>query len=78
MPGHLPCRMVKDEMPGTSQCNPIIVDGVLYATSANQWAYAVEAATGKQIWSFDPLDGKQGGEVNRGLTYWEAGNDKRI
>ena len=64
--------------PGTSQCNPIIVDGVLYATSANQWAYAVEAATGKQVWSFDPLDGKQGGEVNRGLTYWEAGNDKRI
>jgi len=64
--------------PGTSQCNPIIVDGVLYATSTNQWAYAVEAATGKQVWSFDPLDGKQGGEVNRGLTYWENGNDKRI
>ena len=64
--------------PGRSECNPIIVDGVLYATSANQWAYAVDAATGKQIWSFDPLDGKQGGEVNRGLTYWENGDDKRI
>jgi quinoprotein glucose dehydrogenase len=50
----------------------------LYATSANQWAYAVDAATGKQVWSFDPLDGKQGGEVNRGLTYWENGDDKRI
>lgn len=64
--------------PGTSQCNPIIVDGILYATSANQWAYAIDATTGKQIWSFDPLDGKQGGEVNRGLTYWENGGDKRI
>ena len=64
--------------PGKSECTPIIVDGVLYATSANQWAYAVGAATGKQLWSFDPLDGKQGGEVNRGLTYWENGNDKRI
>ncbi len=64
--------------PGKSECNPIIVDGVLYATSANQWAYAVDAATGKEVWSFDPLDGKQGGEVNRGLTYWENGDDKRI
>jgi quinoprotein glucose dehydrogenase len=64
--------------PGRSECNPIIVDGVLYATSSNQWAYAVDAATGKQVWSFDPLDGKQGGEVNRGLTYWENGDDKRI
>ena len=64
--------------PGKSQCNPIIVDGVMYATSANQWAYAVNAETGKQIWSFDPLNGKEGGEVNRGLTYWENGNDKRI
>jgi len=64
--------------PGRSECNPIIVDGVLYATSANQWAYAVDATTGKQVWSFDPLDGKQGGEVNRGLTYWENASDKRI
>ena len=64
--------------PGRSECNPIIVDGVLYATSANQWAYAVDATTGKQVWSFDPLDGKQGGEVNRGLTFWENANDKRI
>ncbi|MDN5286595.1 MAG: pyrroloquinoline quinone-dependent dehydrogenase [Mucilaginibacter sp.] len=64
--------------PGKSECNPIIVDGVLYATSANQGAYAVNAATGKQIWSFDPLNGKNGTEVNRGLTYWENGNDKRI
>lgn len=64
--------------PGTSQCNPIIVDGVMYASSSNQWAYAVDAATGKQVWSFDPIDGKQGGEVNRGLTYWENGDDKRI
>lgn len=64
--------------PGRSQCNPIIVDGVLYATSASQWAYAVDAATGKQIWSFDPFSGGEGAEVNRGLTFWENGTDKRI
>ena len=64
--------------PGTSECNPIIVDGVLYATSAKQWAYAVNAETGSKIWSFDPFHGGAGGEVNRGLTYWESGDDKRI
>ncbi|MCW3089951.1 MAG: pyrroloquinoline quinone-dependent dehydrogenase [Ferruginibacter sp.] len=64
--------------PGKSECNPIIVDGILYATSANQWGYAVDAATGKQLWSFEALKGKKGTEVNRGLTYWENGNDKRI
>jgi quinoprotein glucose dehydrogenase len=64
--------------PGRSECNPIVIDGVLYAASANQWAYAVDATTGKQVWSFDPLDSKHGGEVNRGLTYWENGDDKRI
>jgi len=63
---------------GRSQCNPIIVDGVLYATSASQWAYAINAETGKQIWSFDPFNGGEDGEVNRGLAYWENGDDRRI
>ena len=42
---------IKDNAAGTrpSQCNPIIVDGIMYATSASQHAYAVDAATGKQL-----------------------------
>lgn len=60
--------------PGNSECNPIIIDGVMYATSAKHWVYAVNAATGEQIWSFDPFDGAEGGGVSRGLTYWEEGN----
>ncbi|KAA6441262.1 PQQ-binding-like beta-propeller repeat protein [Dyadobacter flavalbus] len=63
---------------GSSECNPIIVDGVMYATSAKHWAYAVDAETGKLIWSFDPFDGAEGGGVSRGVTYWEDGSDKRI
>ena len=66
--------MTHGEQPGKSECNPIIIDGVMYASSANQWAYAIDAETGKLIWSFDPLDGKGTGEVNRGLTYWEDGD----
>ncbi|MGV3561116.1 outer membrane protein assembly factor BamB family protein [Larkinella arboricola] len=64
--------------PGRSECNPIVVDGVMYATSARHWVYAVNAASGEQIWSFDPFDGAEGGGVSRGVTYWEEGNDRRI
>lgn len=64
--------------PGNSECNPIIIDGVLFATSAKHLVYAVDAGTGKQIWAFDPFEGAEGGGVSRGVTYWENGNDKRI
>ncbi|RRB07328.1 outer membrane protein assembly factor BamB family protein [Larkinella rosea] len=63
---------------GSSECNPIIIDGILYATSARHRVYAVDAATGEQKWAFDPFDGGEGGGVSRGVTYWEDGADKRI
>lgn len=61
-----------------SECNPITIDGVMYLTSARHRLYAVNASTGEQIWSFDPFNGEAGGGVNRGVTYWEDGQDKRI
>ena len=36
------------------QCNPIVIDGVLYGSSPRLKIFAVNAATGKQIWEFDP------------------------
>ena len=63
---------------GNAECNPIIVDGVMYATSARHRLYAIDAATGKQRWAFDPFDGGEGGGIYRGVAYWEDGDDKRI
>ena len=63
---------------GRSQSNPIVIDGVLYSTSARHRLYAVDAVTGKLLWSFDPFDGGPGGGAYRGVTYWEDGDDKRI
>jgi quinoprotein glucose dehydrogenase len=60
------------------QCNPIIVDGVLYGTTATLKAFAVDASTGKELWRFDPVEKSGGLGVNRGVTYWEQGDDKRI
>lgn len=39
----------KDAQPSGSQSNPIIVDGVMYTTSAKRQAYAIDAATGRQL-----------------------------
>jgi len=49
----------RDEFPGSEmQANPIVVDGVLYATSPNLRVFALDAATGRELWSFDPNAGK--------------------
>src|SRR5436190_2016111 len=62
------------------QCNPIIVDGVLYATTPKLRVIALDAARGSLRWSFDPNEGRKvfSKARNRGLTYWEHGKDKRI
>src|SRR5690348_6975219 len=62
------------------QCNPIVVNGVLYATTPKLRVIALDAATGKLRWSFDPNDGAKITHSirNRGITYWEDGREQRI
>jgi quinoprotein glucose dehydrogenase len=49
----------KDAFPGSEmQANPVILDGVLYGISPKQRAFALDAATGHELWSFDPTNGK--------------------
>ena len=63
------------------QANPIVVDGVLYATSAQLKVFALNAGTGEPQWTFDPFEGSYdlfGLGVNRGVTYWEHNGDRRI
>jgi quinoprotein glucose dehydrogenase len=62
------------------QCNPLIIDGVLYGTSAQLKLFALDAATGAELWRFDPFAGTRGGTtgVNRGVAYWSEGEDRRL
>ncbi len=68
------------------ECNPIIVHGVLYATTPKLRLIALNAATGKLIWSFNPEEEDNGAAhlrvnshaPNRGVTYWSDGSDQRI
>jgi quinoprotein glucose dehydrogenase len=39
------------------QSNPIVVDGILYATTPKMRVVALDAATGREVWSFDPSQG---------------------
>ncbi len=60
------------------QCNPIIVGSTLYATSPRLKAIALNAATGQEIWRFDPFEAgavDEGRGINRGVSYW-AGDDQ--
>jgi quinoprotein glucose dehydrogenase len=68
------------------QCNPIIVDGILYGTSPQMKLFAIDAITGKEKWKFNPFDSLEGDRKrffshnnSRGVTYWSNGEeDKRI
>src|SRR5438128_2044958 len=40
--------------PGEMQCNPIVVDGVLYGATALNSAFALEAGTGREVWRYQP------------------------
>ena len=58
------------------QCQPIVVDGVLYGTTPELYLFALEAGTGKELWKFDPNNDNV--NVSRGVSYWENGGDRRI
>ena len=70
-----------DAYPGSEmQCNPLVVNGVLYATTPKVNVVALNAATGKLLWRFDPHQGRKvlGKIRNRGVTYWSDGRQSRI
>jgi quinoprotein glucose dehydrogenase len=70
---------------GPMQCNPIIVQDILYAVSPKLKVFALDASTGKELWVFNPADSasnpgwhRNSLNQNRGVAYWEHGDDKRI
>ncbi|MBT8308259.1 MAG: PQQ-binding-like beta-propeller repeat protein [Maribacter sp.] len=67
-----------EEPAASSQSNPIIIDGVMYANSRNQTVYAINAITGEQVWKYEALEEGEPSAASRGVTFWEDGDDKRI
>ena len=67
---------------GEYQANNLIVDGVLYTPSPTRKVIALDAATGRELWKWDPADERsgQGRGRQRGLVYWEndTGGERRL
>ncbi|MDH5609290.1 MAG: pyrroloquinoline quinone-dependent dehydrogenase [Cyclobacteriaceae bacterium] len=60
------------------QCNPLLVNGLMYVTSPKMKLMALDPESGREVWRFDPFEGREASGVNRGVTYWQDGTDKRI
>ena len=55
----------------TVECTPIVINGVMYITTVKLKVVALNAATGHEIWSYDPFaKGVAAKGVNRGVAYW--------
>ncbi|RZJ77717.1 MAG: quinoprotein glucose dehydrogenase, partial [Brevundimonas sp.] len=61
---------------GGLQTNPLIVGRTLYAYTADQKVIALDAATGRRIWTFD--SGVVGTQPARGLSLWRSGVETRL
>ncbi len=60
------------------QCNPLVIDTILYGASPGMKIFAVQAATGERIWEFNPFQGTDQVSFTRGLAYWADGQDRRL
>src|SRR3982074_852143 len=58
---------------------PIVVDGVFYVSAPQSKVYAVDAASGKWLWKFDPkirldqaINGSYSARTNAGVAVWNG------
>jgi quinoprotein glucose dehydrogenase len=65
----------------TMHVNPVVVDGRMYITTPAMRAVALDAATGRELWAFDPARYNNGTVIrlrNRGVAYWKGAEGERI
>src|SRR4029453_11927775 len=69
------------ERPATTiECEPIVVDGVMYIQTAQLQTRALDAATGAPKWNFNPQSSsgrRRGPGISRGVTYWQNPDDPK-
>ena len=60
------------------EATPIVVDGVMYTSGTWGYVYAVDAATGRELWRYDPQAAHFAARqpccdlVNRGVAVWQG------
>ena len=66
-----------------NEVTPLMIGGVLYTSTSYGQIAAIDAGTGKTLWSFDPALYHEGrppvhGFLTRGLGYWTDGKQQRL
>ena len=70
--------------PGNFQNTPLMIDDVLYVSTPYNRVVALDAGTGRELWSFDPEAYQDGqppngtGFVHRGVAAWRGDEQLRI
>ena len=63
----------------TIECTPVVADGRMFVTTVTSKVVALDPATGRELWKFDPYAAavpkrpRASGGVNRGVAYWSDG-----
>jgi len=70
-------------IPAAFKATPLMVDGVLYIRTSLSVVAAIDAASGRQLWAFDPESYEEGRPTNlgfnsRGVAYWSDGQEARV
>ena len=84
--GALDLEPLRAERQGVSirgfQATPLMMDGVLYISTAMYQVAAIDAGTGETLWVYDPEVYRGGnpthGYGSRGLAYWSDDDEARI
>jgi quinoprotein glucose dehydrogenase len=67
---------------GEYQANNLIIGGTLFTASPTRKIIALDAATGKELWKWEPKSERPGpfGSRQRGLVYWQndSGGEQRL
>ncbi len=70
--------------PGQFKAVPLMIDGILYVSTAISQVAAIDAGTGETIWEYDPRTYDRlrrpanAGWQHRGVAFWDDGADGRI
>lgn len=70
--------------PGAFQATPLVVNDTMYLSTPFNRVVALDASTGRELWSYDPgayRDGQPSngtGFVHRGVALWRDGRERRV
>ena len=70
--------------PGKFQGTPVVLDGVMYVSTSYSRVVALDAATGEELWAYDPRAYDWGNLArgcrfcHRGVAVWTDGEERRV